>query len=212
MINLIDVGFSKGLCQPWITCYNAIDELMIIDPFLDDNFGGKVHAHKSVIFDVEKTGTFYEYQKEQCSSVFEIDPIIANEVLLGFANNKNLNRYELKKEHSLEFIRLDTLINRTQIKFDFLKSDTQGSDFNVVLSMGEELKRLTGIHIELYYKQFYKDAILFDEADKFLQSQGFVKVKSLRLKPNSVFDDFLYLNTSPPDSDKLNLIKHVYGV
>lgn len=212
MINLIDVGFSDGLHQPWITWYNCIDELMIIDPFLESNFGGKVHAHKKIVSDIEKQGIFYEYKKGQCSSIFKINPIIADELLLECTSNQDPHKYDLKKEHSIEFIRLDTLINKTKLKFDFLKSDAQGSDFNVVLSMGEKLKQLVGIHIELYYKQFYCGATLFDKANKFLQSEGFTMVKSLRNKPNGVFDDFLYINTLHPDHDKLGLIKHIYKV
>ena len=212
MINLIDVGFSRGLCQPWISWYHLINELMIIDPFLKCNFGGKVHAYRNAISDVEKQGTFYEYQKEQCSSVFKINPAMASELLSKSSSHQDPCKYNLKKEHSVEFIRLDTLIHKAQLKFDFLKSDTQGSDFNVVLSMGDELKQLVGIHIELYYKQFYEGAVLFDTANEFLQSSGFTMIKSLRHKANGVFDDFLYLNESHPEIDKLKLVKHIYGV
>ncbi len=213
-INIIDIGFYGGISEPWITNYSLVDNILISDPLINYEFGGKIHVFKHVIFDEEGYRPFYIYKKEKCSSLFVINEELVRELMVSGILSPNRAKYQLKSVRQEKCIRLDTLLSNENINisFDAIKTDAQGSDFNIIISLGSHLQSLICLQIELYKKPFYKDSILFNEANPLLESLGFKLVRGLRNKENDLFDDFLYINYNTLKREKLDIIKHVYGI
>lgn len=60
-----------------------------------------------------------------------------------------------------------------QFKRPFLKMDTQGSELDIVLGAGEELKSFCAIQTEISFKRLYDDTPHYDEIIEFFESSGF---------------------------------------
>ena len=167
---------------------------------------------QTAVFDEEEVKTFYVLKKRKCSSLFPPDYEFIKEKFGDIPS-----KYGIRRKTDVACRRLDSLIEQSEsivgksIDFDFLFSDVQGADFNVVRSMGDRIRELIGLHLELYLKPFYNGSVLFEEADTFFKKQGFTLVKSLRKNPD-VFGNFLYLREDSSKKDNLNLIKRIYHI
>jgi hypothetical protein len=216
MINLIYTGSADGLASPWGNYKQDIDFVLSCDPLHSkmskrkNKLAGK--HFQTAIFDKEEVKTFYVLKKKKCSSLFPPDYEFIKEKFGDIPR-----KYATVDKIEIACCRLDSLIEQSEsiagksIDFDFLFSDVQGADFNVVRSMGDRIGELIGLHLELYLKPFYKGAVLFEEADKFFKEQGFTLVKNFRKNPD-VFDNFLYIRENTAKKDKLNFIKRVYKI
>jgi len=205
-INLIDVGFADGLTSPWIKNYHHLGNLLIVDPLLtNSSYGGNIHYFNKAIFDKPGYKSFYIYRKNECSSLFKIADNVAD-----LSNPKtDLSKYELVNTTNVECVRLDSILPNIPIEYDFIKVDTQGSDANVIYSLGKYLNSFVGMQVELYHKPFYSDSILFDEFHSFITSIG--NWAGYQLKGGcDLFHNSLYLNLNTNKKDKLELIKYFY--
>ena len=209
-INLIDVGAYGGLNEIWTVHHYLIGQLLLIDPqfskLSSQQCGGNLEIFPDIIFDIEGQREFYQYQKKACNSLFRITSNI--EFIMGLGN---YSRFKLTKTLIINCTRLDTILSSKLFTFDFLKIDAQGSDFNVIKSMGKYLNQLVGIQAEFYFKNFYENCILFNEANKFLIEAGFTCFGTIR-KDNNLFNDFIYLKLDSPKIHKLALVKKLFGV
>jgi len=209
-INLIDVGAFGGLNELWSVHHYLIDKLLLIDPRFpsgaSSRCGGNLEIFSGAIYDVEGPRTFYHYEKQACDSLFRITSDLTS--ILGPGD---YSRFKLKKTSTLNCTRLETLLHLKPFTFDFLKVDTQGADFNVLKSMSLYINQLVGLQIELYFKPFYEDSVLFEEANKFLVEAGFTCFGAIR-KNSKLFNDLVYLKLDSPKVHKLGLIKKLFGV
>jgi len=209
-INLIDVGAYGGLSEVWIIHHYAIAKLLLIDPrfnpMVESKCGGLLEILPFAISDIEGKTNFYQYEKQACNSIFRIKD--NPESIMGPGD---YSRFKLQKITTVNCVRLDTIISKQSNSFDFLKVDTQGNDLNVVKSMGDYLKDLVGIQVELYLKSVYQDAPMFEDAHEFLSNHGFTCFGAIR-KANKIFNDFVYLQLGSTKVQKLELIKKFFGV
>lgn len=211
MINLIDVGcVGEKLPSPWKKYKKKIDTILTFDPLAEDyqvkEIDSKVIHYNCAVFSQEGDRPFYIYNKEACSSLFRM-----NQGFLTETFDEVLEKYQLKKIIQVNCVRLDTLIDESNINFDFLKVDAQGADLEVVKSLGRYLKeQIVGIHIELLFKPLYEGACLFSEADSFLRDHGFYLIKSIRRKKHPFFDDFLYIRQDEAKKKKVDFISKIY--
>lgn len=82
-------------------------------------------------------------------------------------------------EVTVPTVRLDSFLKTAGIgQVDFLKIDTQGADFSVIQSAGEELARVRKIKLEVTVTptQLYRGASTKQEVVRYLSAQGFVLV------------------------------------
>ena len=205
-INLIDVGFADRFISPWIKNYHHLGNLFIIDPLLANSYGGDICHLNKAIFNKSGYRLFYIYRKKECSSLFKITNNVAS-----LSNPKeDLSKYELINTINVECVRLDSVLPNIPIEYDFIKVDTQGSDANVIYSLGKYLNSFVGMQVELYHKPFYLSSILADEFHSFITSIG--NWRGYQLKGgNDLFHNFLYLNLDTSKKDKLELIKRLYN-
>lgn len=67
---------------------------------------------------------------------------------------------------------LDSAING-EIKADFIKLDTQGSELDILQGSSEALQSCLGLEIEVEFREMYEAQPLFGDVAKFVQYYGF---------------------------------------
>jgi len=61
--------------------------------------------------------------------------------------------------------------------YNFLNVDVQGTELNVLLSMGDLLSNLDYIYLEVNTQEVYKDCALLSEIDDYLSMFSFIRIK-----------------------------------
>lgn len=208
-INIIDIGSNGGLIKNFNKYVKNIGRIITADPLASSSdVNNKVNnVIKCCIFDREGIKPFYIYRKSACSSLFPVD----YQQISKYRNRKDIHDFDCTSVINVPCIRLDTVLaDYDNTKFNYIKIDTQGADLNVVRSLGKYIENIIAIHIELYFVQFYQSISLFNEAESYLKSKGFLLFSGLR-KPNPVFGDFLFLRDSAKDTPEYDMILKIYG-
>lgn len=117
--------------------------------------------------------TFYAEKKPVyggCSSFLEIDDT-------GEFTKELKKRWNMKfemEEYNVNCVRLDHFMEEKNINYiDFLKIDTQGSDYDVILSLGEKIKKVKKIELEVILMPFYKNQPTRETIISYLNEKGF---------------------------------------
>ena len=116
---------------------------------------------------------FHENAYEESSSLLPMD----EEVRKVWVGGKEL---QVVNEYFVPTIRLDTFMDIMGIpRVDFLKIDTQGFDYDVVVSCGDRLTDIGRIQLEVTVtsRQFYQGAKGKQEIVRFLTSRDFSLVE-----------------------------------
>jgi len=221
IINYIDVGCVNPFVRHWKKNKQYLKCVLGCEPRDDkkegsffDNFSEEIQVlnYNCAIYDKEGKFKFYICHKGQCSSLFEPDlhKYIYRSGKRSTNEEKN-KRMKIVDITKVECLRLDSILDKLDISFDFIKIDTQGADFQVLKSMGSYLDDIVGIHTELNFQPFYKGITLFEEVNKFLKKEGFYLAKTLDRK-NPYWNNFLYLRRDTIKKKQLKLIKKVYKI
>ncbi len=225
-INFIDVGCSGYMPEPWdeygYGCH--IDNLLSVDliddelQYIDHQFrGSKKTISKNVIFDKEEEKDFYICKRSRVSSLFKPNTNLLK-LYLEYLNSirkpkvYNISKYDIEKIEKVKCVRMDTIIDELDIDFDFLKTDTEGGDFQVIKSLGKYLDtQIVAICAELYFKDLYKNIVLFDDVNSFLFKHNFYPAIIIN-GVDGYWANFLYIRYDPSKEEKINLIKRAYGI
>jgi len=211
MINLIDVGcVGEKIPAPWRKHKKHIDTILTFDPLVENHqttgLNSKIIHYNCAVFSREGKRNFYICNKEACSSLLKMNYDFFIESL-----GEVPEKYQLKETKEVNCIRLDSIIDNLGINFDFIKTDAQGADLEVIKSLGRYLdEQIIGVHIELYFQPHYSGMSLFDEANAFLKSHNFEMVKSIRKKNTHILDDFLYIRQDAAKKRKIKFIRKIY--
>ena len=136
-----------------------------------------------------------------------------NEIADGVSNtfnDLNINSKYLKKKKIIttlfgikKFIRnkvatkiitLKNLIAEEKIeKIDFIKIDTEGFEFNILLGLEEEIKRVQFILFEHHYDNMILKNYKFNDIHKLLNDNGFKKIYKTKMPFRKSFD-YIYKN------------------
>ena len=205
-INIIDVGFAGGLSAPWSTFPNNIGIVLGFEPRTNEVQSKNLIIKSTAIFDIPGKRPFYVYQKGKCSSLF---PVVENlhDIL---PPDYDFTKYNLQEIQEVNCKRLDTIIDKLGITFDFLKVDTEGADLNVIKSMGKYLHNLIGIHTEQHLVEKYQGISLLHDTDKFLRPYGFHRVTTLARTHSPIFNNYLYLKLRDSNIIKFSIIYGMY--
>ena len=227
-INIIDVGCRGGLFHPWKSKKNLgkIGFVLGFDIGGTGAFLKQLLKHninhsviKKLVFNKEKVDMFC-YNRGEVSSIFEIDEDLVQEYIMS-VNKRHVktksrlasrkNQFVLYKVETYEAIKLSNAIKDTNVNFDFLKIDTQGSEYQVLESAEDYLiKDIVAVHVELFFKPLYKGAFLFKDVNKLLKSRNFILYKRLDRESNWS-SDFLYIRKDSDKIEKIKTIKKVYN-
>lgn len=109
-----------------------------------------------------------------CSSFLELDNTGEFTEILKKRWNMDFKMIEF----DIDCIRLDSfLLNNNIDHIDFLKIDTQGSDYDVILSLGDKIKHVKKIELEVILKPFYKNQPTRDDIINYLQDKNFILIE-----------------------------------
>lgn len=124
---------------------------------------------------VETEGVFYN---PGASSCFQVD-------------KGGHHRTYVQGEISVPAIRLDEWLEQQKISsIDMLCMDTQGSALQVFEGLGDYLKQVKYIIVELEHTKIYIGSAHFSEVEKFLEEKGFSMYVG---KINRFFGDYLFV-------------------
>ena len=214
----IDIGASNGcMCIPWIDKYpNSI--LYAFEPEknnyleLKDNLKNYSNANilNMAVSDTNGTKKFYVAGYTNSSSLLEFNDeevdkfIIPDSVTEQSVGGKALHTVET---YDVETIRLDTFLNNNNIDVvDFMKIDVQGHDFDVFKSLGNRIKDIKEVVLEVPTTSFdvYKNSYKKKDVMKFMEDNGFkpYKIQSWTLGQE---ENIEFINTRFPDEDFLHL-------
>ena len=84
--------------------------------------------------------------------------------------------------------------------FDFIKIDTQGYNYNVLVGGKNKLKNTLAIETEVEFVQIYQNQKLFEDIKKYLQSKDFIFIDFIDLRrwsniKNEIFGRMIFGNT-----------------
>jgi FkbM family methyltransferase len=118
-------------------------------------------------------GEFYLNREDAASSLKPFNPQAVQEWVGG----ENLH---VETTTIVPTIRLDTFLNQMQIdEVDYLKIDAQGSDFDIVLSLGDRLRDCRKVKLEVAITpiQLYSGAATKAEVISYFIQHGFVLIR-----------------------------------
>ena len=205
MINMVDVGYTGEINPSWKRHIDKIDHLLSFNPLIK-SFSSTQHCHLQLAITDEPNARpkdFNVYHKKACSSLFKVDKNILA-IRPGDPDDMKLDRV-IKVGCS----RLDELLDTIDVKFNYLRIDTQGSDFAVIKSLGKYLEDMWAIETEFFFERFYEGAPMGDVIYDYLEEAGCFKLVGNLRKPNNLFGDFLFINTNAP-KEFLNFMERLY--
>lgn len=186
MAVIIDVG-AAGFPNGNET-YKKGDTVLLFEP-IEGPYNELVNKfsnyNKFTIYNLALTNskgkqTFYNTKKRNCSSLREPNA----EVLLQRDRNDIVEYTESTVETDL----LDNYTKDLDV-IDFLKLDTQGSEYEVLQGGLETLAKTKKLKVEVEKDEWYKGQKIAPEVDKFIKSFGFKRYKT---KDNKYHADYYY--------------------
>lgn len=103
---------------------------------------------------------------------------------------------------SVPTVRLSDVLERIppQVPIEYLKTDVQGLDLQVLKSAGDQLRRVGKIRTEVINEKFYAgegDGLMSSESEftDYLESKGFRFLRDLEIAPDRTWLDKEYVNT-----------------
>ena len=162
------------LFEPYLEFYNKLKELY----GKRDNF----HLFNLALSDRKGEQNFYITGKPNCSSLRK--PNIENEIV---GARKNLNEFEVS---TVKVETLENVLGHLDM-IDYLKLDTQGTEYEILIGAGKLLDRIEKIHCEVNHTEWYEGQKYGEEITKFLADRGFELTSS---KPSDHYTDYTYTN------------------
>tara|TARA_R100001163_G_C5064622_1_gene202286 strand:- start:458 stop:1042 length:585 start_codon:yes stop_codon:yes gene_type:complete len=133
--------------------------------------------YNTALYDKKIKTNFYKTGKAECSSLFE-------------PSNKG-GKYAYKS-FEVETDTLDNILGDIN-HIDYLKLDTQGSEFEILCGATEILKKTKNIKCEVGYIHMYKNQKLAEDVKMLLESKGFELTKKRWENPGR-FNDYYFVN------------------
>ena len=160
-MNVLDIGARDGFAHYW-GYYEDCLEIVGFDPDKQQArlLGGRCKA-MALSGDSEER-IFYVIRYPGSSGFFPPNVEFANRL----QNRDYLNIIDTVE---IQTVSLDSL----NLKPDFLKLDTEGSELEILQGGQRTLKSALGISVEVGFVELFKGQPLFREVDSFLSNQGF---------------------------------------
>lgn len=164
---LIDIGAHKGHVSHAFKIYNARASVYAFDPLLNHEVNQKKLGRKATLENLalsNKKGqsTFFVHNNSVLSSLLTL--------------NQSEKKYtkDIQRTTKVDVTTLDHYFKSKNLKGPiFLKVDTQGNEYEVLLGGRNLLKIVDIIHIEVSFESFYTNQKLFGDIYNLLTKSGF---------------------------------------
>jgi len=200
-IVVIDVGSHKGEYINSIKKNFYINQIYGFEPNEEvfKVLSNKYLAHKNVnLYNLgisNKSGEVYLNKNIESSSSSINELNIKSKyyykkfLLLNFLN---LKKVSIKVK--INVIKLENFIQNNKLyKVDLLKTDTEGFEFNVLKSLGNEIYNVKLIHFEHHFDDMIIKNYNFSDIHNYLIKKGFVKIFKIKMKFRKSFE-YIYHN------------------
>ncbi len=226
-VNYIDVGSSGHMPEPWLSNACHIRNLLSFEPQENKKKRKNVIISSNALWSSCTRKPFYIYKglKSSGSSLFEqnFEYVSNNFESLKLTGPRHLaetwhERSALVKVTGLDCKTLDQTLKDLDLpyKFDFLKIDAQGAEFEILLGAEDFLKdSCLGLQLELFTIPLYKGIKLMPDVIALLDLKGFSLVR--KFPPHGSFNsqnDCVFLKRDfPPEKEKiLLLLRKIYDL
>jgi len=164
-----DVGSSGGM-ERGLQQYEHLFRNILAEPRDDE---GAIQGESSsilipkLISDEVGDSALNVSKAEALSSTLTVNPYFAN-----FWSSGNLHRFDVTERKIVASTTIETVLNETVGRCDYLKIDTQGTELNVLMGLGEY--RPIIIKSEISFVPLYKDQTIFFDLAKHLYDIGYL--------------------------------------
>ncbi len=226
-VNLIDIGSVGGIEEPWKIRY--VNNLIQFEPNESEVIQNNYWKYPFAITNANKIDKFYVYGNKGTGSSLKKQNI---EWFKKYYNSVSdfgdrrlnqswLERSELKKSFDVECVTLDNFLNNNRknlnnSKFHFMKSDTQGGEWDILQGAKDFLSNeCLGLELELFRYPLYENIKLESEIKEFLFDYGY-RVAGWTGYKNSFLSqaDYLFLKIKDIDNDEkviIDAIEKIYS-
>ena len=195
-ISYVDVGASKDILYRWKK-YKKFYSYMHLN-LLSEYKNLKIKVENKKEF---KIFNYALAEKDGYKKFYEVEGIFQSSFLkpnYNFLNQfPNSERFKIKKELKINCKKFDSF----KENFDFIKIDTQGYNYNVLVGGKNKLKNTLAIEtLEVEFVQIYQNQKLFEDIKKYLQSKDFIFIDFIDLRrwsniKNEIFGRMIFGNT-----------------
>ncbi len=214
-LTVIDVGAFGGVSREWARL-GAIVDVIAFEPSPGEcdrlNAVGSPFVRSVRFFPHAVAGDtgsrrLFVTRSPTCCSLAE--PNTAAFAVFGTPGSTRANRAAVVREIMVQTVSLDGFCDRNHIRPDFVKLDTQGTEYDILANgFTRGLRDCVGLEIEVEFFELYRGQRLFSDIDSFMRANGFqlMGLKRHRWKMNDgkqctrapggrlAFADALYLN------------------
>jgi len=229
-INLIDIGAIGGSQLPWSRHLDKVGTTLSFEPNEDPVLVGKNLKYNCAVWNFDGVSQFHVYGERGTGSSLltqNFESVKENFELIKNQGNEMLNSTWFDRSTEIKSFqcpvkKLDTILSElnrersSQIKYHFLKSDTQSGEFFVLDGARQYLESdCLGLDLELFRYPLYSGMVLEDDVKEFLYGLGF-KIAGWTGYQNSFLSqaDYLFLRAQPRSGEEekiINLIKEIYA-
>ena len=203
-IKVIDVGahkgetinlFSKNFNLQSIVCYEASKKNYVnLESFKKKKLNFEISIRNIALGSIEKEMDFFQTSESSSSTFCKIDfnskYFKRKKKILDFFNREN---YIIDKQK----IKLHTLANEFKKfnynKFDILKIDTEGFEFDVILGAKDNIKKIKYIYFEHHFDSMIIKNYKFSQINEYLNKYNFKKLFKIKMPFRKTFE-YIYEN------------------
>jgi len=174
-IGFVDIGSMGGvheMVEPISQIIKAIcfepDECeaqKLVDMYRDDNRYSKVIVEQVALNSKEGKTDLFVSQTPTNTSLLEPNS--------DFISRYKAIKFLLDKKIKIDAITLDSALEKNSFKSEFIKIDTQGSEFDILKASPNALNSSLGIWCEVEFFEVYKNQNTFSDVDSMLRDFGF---------------------------------------
>lgn len=170
-LNICDVGAAGGISKKW----NKIKKLFVIGFEPDDReFSNLINTENQKWFNIglhNNKGKYplYITGYQTNTSLYKPNGKITNSL------SYETNDWIIEKEVEIDCDTLDNVLESNNLKLDYIKLDTQGSELDILTGANQTLDNdIFAIETEVEFIDIYKNQPLFTDVDIFLRKKGFL--------------------------------------
>jgi len=170
-INFVDVGASNFKNLMFYFKYRFINLILFepdtraIESYLSKKNNLNLKIFDKGLWSKKEKKLFYQYLNQASSSFYKPNLKKLSQYNLG------LKPYELKGTSFVEVESLDRIYKTKDV--DFIKLDTEGADYEILLGAKKNLKNCLGLMIETQFFERYLNSKSFSEIEIFLRKNGY---------------------------------------
>ena len=174
------IGFDVGACKgESIPKFKGFDKIYAFEPapYVFDILTKKykndlrIECHQIAISDEDSYRSFNYHNHYGYSSFLEIDK---EGEFAKKCQKEDPGFDDVALVFDVQTKRLDTFMQENHIEhIDFLKIDTQGTDLNVIKSLGKMINKVDIIEAEVHIKPLYKNSFHKEEIIDFMKKNNF---------------------------------------